>query len=146
MNDGVMITLLPIVSDWCKIDVPHMTLVYAGKEEDLTPAEINQLAKDTADLALLSSPMYFRVKGVETFGDGSDSNPLVDVFTLQPTPELMAMRRSVEGWNASEFPFRPHCTIGPAGGVIENRPMTIAFDRLMVAWGDNQLIFNLKRY
>jgi hypothetical protein len=56
-NDGVMIAFLPTTSDWCKIDLPHMTLVYAGKVSDLKPAEISDLTKDAASLASLASPV-----------------------------------------------------------------------------------------
>lgn len=144
-TDGVMIALLPVVTDWCRIEMPHMTLVYAGKVADIDQTKFTELAKSTADLALLCNPLYLRVTGVETFGKGDDGDPFVDVFTLLPTPELLAMRRAVEGWNASEFPFRPHCTIGPSGQFVENRPQYIAFDRMVAAWGTDVLTFNLKR-
>lgn len=145
MSDGVMIALLPVTDDWCKIELPHMTLVFCGKVEDLHPREFNEISKDAASLAMLSTPLYLRVKGQEVFGKGDGENPLVDVFTLQPTQELLAMRRAVDHWNASEFPFRPHVTVGPTGGVIENRPYSLAFDKIMVSWGDENLVFNLKR-
>lgn len=145
MSDSVMIALLPITDDWCKLEIPHMTLVFAGKVADLNPSEFNEMAKDVAYLAQLASPIYLRAIGVETLGKGDEENPLVDAVILQPTQQLLAMRRSVERWNASEFPFKPHCTIGPVGGVIENRPYSLAFDRIMVAWGDDNITFWLKR-
>lgn len=145
MSNGVMIGLLPITNDWCKIEVPHMTLVYAGKTDDLPATAFNDVAKDASSLALICNPLYLRVTGVATFGKGNDDDPLVDVFTLLPSPELWAMRRAVEKWNASEFPFKPHVTIGPTGGYIENRPMSLAFDRVCVGWGDEYLTFNMRR-
>lgn len=145
MGDGVMIALLPITSDWCKIDYPHMTLVFAGKVDELVPTEFNEMAKDAASIAMLSSPLYLRVTGKQVFGDGSEDNPHVDVFTLLATPELQAMRRQVEQWNKSEFPFTPHVTIGPAGSFVESPPAYLAFDRIVVGWGDEYLTFWLKR-
>ena len=137
-----MIALLPITTDWCRIDIPHMTLVYAGTIDKLTPNNLNELAKDASMLAALSSPVTLRVTGVEVFGQ--DGEEKVDVLRLQPTPELLAMRRAVEHWNESEFPFRPHATIGPTGTFLETPPRYLAFDRLMVGWGEESLTFRLK--
>jgi 2'-5' RNA ligase len=143
--DGVMIALLPTSEDWAKADFPHMTLVYAGKTQDLGPTDFNDLAKDASMLASLSSPITLRVKGKEVFGDGTQDNPSVDVFTLQATPELWAMRRAVEKWNASKFPFNPHVTIGPQGTFVEFPPRYIGFDRVVVGWGEEYLTFALRR-
>lgn len=139
-SDGVMIALLPTSVDWCHIKLPHMTLVYAGVKEDLQPSSFNELAKDAASIAMLSSPIYLQVMGRETFGKNKDT----DIFKLRPTSELWAMRRTVEHWNASEFPFYPHVTIGPIGTYVEFPPRVIGFDRIMVGWGDEQLPFSLK--
>lgn len=144
MSDSAMIALLPMTDDWCKIDLPHMTLVYAGKLDDLNASEFNEMAKDASSLASICRPLYLKVKGTEVLGKGDEENPLVDALILQPTQELLAMRRAVDHWNASEFPFKPHCTIGPTGLPVENRPYSLAFDRIMVAWGDDQLTFRLR--
>ncbi len=101
-SDSVMIALLPATDEWCKIDLPHLTLVYAGKKDALKPTAFNELAKDAASLAMLSGPLFLKVLGKEVFGDSDDK---VDVFRLKPTPELLAMRRVVERWNASEHPL-----------------------------------------
>lgn len=139
-SDSVMIALLPITSEWCRIELPHLTLVYAGEVKDLKPTSFNELAKDASMLAALSNPLTLRVMGVEVFGDwGSEK---VDVLRLQSTPELQAMRRAVERWNASEFPFRPHVTVGPTGTYVE-APRYVAFNRIMVAWGKESLVFSL---
>lgn len=140
---GVMIALLPITTDWSKLDVPHMTLVYAGEVDDLPETAYVELAKDAAMLAMLSRPVQLKVKEKAIFG--SDDEEKVDVFRLQPTSELLAMRRSVERWNASEFPFNPHVTIGPAGTFLEFSPTYLAFDRVCLGWGDEYLTFWLKR-
>lgn len=140
-TDGVMIALLPSTADWCKIELPHLTLVYAGVKSDLKPTQFNELAKDTAMLAALSSGVGLRVIAREPFGDSGE----VDAFRLQPTTELWAMRRAVEKWNASEHPFNPHVTIGPAGTFVEFVPNAIYFDRMYLGWGEESLTFWLKR-
>lgn len=140
-SDSVMIALLPITTDWCRIECPHMTLVYAGEKKDLPSTAFNELAKDAASIAMLSRPIMLQVTGVEIFGEEDK----VNVLRLLPTSELWAMRRMVEKWNKSEYPFRPHATIGPANQYEVNTPSHLAFDRVMVGWGDDQLVFWLKR-
>jgi 2'-5' RNA ligase len=140
-SEGVMIALLPANADWCKIALPHLTLVYAGVKSDLKPTQFNELAKDTAMLAALSFGLGLRVAAREKFGSAGE----VDAFRLQPTTELWAMRRAVERWNASEHPFNPHVTIGPAGTPVEIVPQVIYFDRMYLGWGDESLTFWLKR-
>lgn len=140
-SEGVMIALLPTNSDWCKIELPHLTLVYAGVKSELPITDFNELAKDTAMLAALSTGIGLRVVSREPFG----ANGEVDAFRLQPTTELWAMRRAVEKWNASEHPFNPHVTIGPSGTPVDIVPNGIYFDRLYVGWGDESLTFWLKR-
>lgn len=138
--DGVMIALLPITTEWSKLDLPHLTLVYAGVKSEMKPSDFNELAKDAASIAMLSGSIQLRVQGVEVFGDTDK----VNVLKLQPSTELWAMRRAVESWNASEFPFNPHCTIGPVGGPVDYTPSALAFDRIMAAFGEESLTFWLK--
>lgn len=145
-DESIMIALLPIVSDWCHIELPHMTLVFCGKMSDFEahPMAYNDMCKDAATIAMLSRPITLQVKSREKFGNWGDGE--VDVFRLQATSELLAMRNIVDGWDQSEFPFNPHVTIGPVGSVVEVPPRYIAFDRIMVAWGrDQELTFNMKR-
>jgi 2'-5' RNA ligase len=137
VSGSVMIALLPITTDWCSIDLPHLTLVYAGETKDLKPTMFNEMAKDASMLAVLSRPITLKVMGVEVFGDEEK----VDVLRLQPSPELWSMRRVVEHWNASEFPFNPHATIGPAGMSSIDYPRYLAFNRILVGWGEEQLVF-----
>lgn len=138
-SGSVMIALLPITSDWCRIECPHLTLVYAGKVEDLKPTAFNEMAKDASMLAMLSRPITLKVMGIEVFGDEEK----VDVLRLQPSPEIWSMRRAVEHWNASEHPFKPHATIGPAGMSYTDYPRYLAFNRIMVGWGDEKLTFSM---
>lgn len=137
VSGSVMIALLPITTDWCRIELPHLTLVYAGETKDLKLTTFNELAKDASMLAVLSRPITLKVMGVEVFGDEEK----VDVLRLQPSPELWSMRRAVEHWNASEFPFNPHSTIGPAGMSSTDYPRYLAFNRILVGWGEEKLIF-----
>lgn len=140
-SESVMIALLPITSDWCRIELPHLTLVYVGEKKDLKLSVFNELAKDASTLAMLSNPLMLKVMGVEMFGDfGSEK---VDILRLQPNPELWSMRRVVEKWNASEFPFQPHCTIGPSGVYRQDIPTYLAFNRIMVGWGKEYITFDL---
>ncbi len=141
-SESVMLALLPISSEWCRIELPHLTLVYAGKKEDLAPGAFNELAKDASMLAMLTTPLTLRVIGTEVFG-GRGYDDKVDVLRFQSTPELLAMRRTVERWNASEFEFKPHATIGPTGTFVE-MPRFVAFNRIMVGWGKENLTFSLK--
>lgn len=141
-SNSVMIALLPINADWCEIELPHMTLVYAGLKSDLTPTDFSNLAKDAAALASLTKPFYLRVAATEKFGD--DLSP-VHALRFQLTTELWAMRRYVERWNESEYPFNPHATIGPAtGAFVENVPPVVGFDRVYLGWGDESLTFWMK--
>lgn len=139
--DGIMVALLPIVSDWCTLDLPHLTLVYAGVIGDHKPTDFNELAKDVSMLACLSDPLTLMVTGRETFGEIDDDT--VDVFRLRPTQQLLAMRRFVDDWNASEYDFKPHVTIGPAGTPVSNPPRYVAFNRLAVVWGTDSIVFSL---
>jgi 2'-5' RNA ligase len=143
MQDGsnsAMVALLPITTDWCRIQCPHMTLVYVGEVDDLKPNVHNELAKDASTLAMLAKPLTLEVTGVDMFGPQKDTM----VLTLRPNPELLAMRKMMEDWNGSEFEFNPHVTVGPASSYLEVVPKLISFDRVMVGWGKDQMVFNLK--
>ena len=141
-STGVMIALLPIISDWCKIELPHMTLVYCGTTDKLKPSDFNELAKDASMLASMNPPLTLSVQGIKKFGDANDPVLALDI---QPSPQLWAMRRAVEKWNASQYGFDPHCTIGPWGTEVPSyTPRAVAFDRVFVGWGEDNLTFNLK--
>jgi 2'-5' RNA ligase len=139
MSDKATISLLPSgVEEWGNlVDFPHMTLVYAG--EKLTVTSFNELAKDASMLSVFTRPIRLLVKGKERFGENQNT----EVLTLQPSWELWAMRRAVEKWNASEFDFKPHVTIGPPGTALEYTPRVIRFDKIAATWGDEKLIFRL---
>lgn len=139
-SNSVMLALLPTTSDWCRIDLPHMTLVSVGEIPDLRPTDHNELAKVALDFAMTCPVITLVVTGTAVFGEEDK----VEVLTLLPTPQLVAMRSMVEGWDSSNFPFNPHCTVGPVGSITpENIPDSITFDRIAVGWGDSLLPFKL---
>lgn len=146
-EESVMIALLPVTTDWCHIELPHLTLVYAGKKKDLEAGAFNELAKDAASIAMMNRPIALEVYKREMFGNWSeDPADAVDVYRFRDKPELTGMRRVVERWNRSEFKdFKPHVTIGPPGVTVEFEPRIISFDRIGVFWGrEHELIFNFR--
>ena len=146
-DESVMIALLPIDTRWCQIELPHLTLVFCGKINDLQEGDFNEMAKDAASLASMNRPIALEVFKKEQFGNWTeDPSDVVDVYRLRPKPELLGMRNTVKRWNKSEFKeFNPHVTIGPAGVITDFQPSVIAFDRIGVFWGrDRELVFNFK--
>lgn len=139
-DESVMIALLPTTTDWSTIELPHLTLVYAGLKKDLKTTDFNELSKDAAMLAMLSSPIGLRVKERKRYGHQEE----LDAFRLEPTSQLWAMRRAVERWNKSDYEFNPHVTIGPLGSIVEEVPRYIRFDRIFVGWGKENLTFLLR--
>lgn len=138
-SNSVMVALLPVSSEWCRQETPHLTIVYAGNVEDLRPYAFNDMAKDAVDVALRQDTVMLRVIGPDVFGDDEK----VDVLRLQATPELMAIRNVFKMWDVSEHPFNPHVTIGPVGPPIPDYPRFIVFDRIMVSFGDQDLTWEL---
>lgn len=141
-SEGVMVCLIPTSSEWCRIELPHLTLVYVGKVSDLTTTVYNELLKATMSLSMSYGPIVLDSVGVERFGD-PDVDP-VDVIVMEPSSYLQAMRRSVQEWNGSEHPFTPHVTIGPPGSIVGvTIPKSIVFDRIQVSWGEEQTSYKL---
>jgi hypothetical protein len=60
-KDSVMIALLPITTDWCKIDLPHLTLVYCGLVEEHEPTDYNMMAKDVASISMVARSISLNV-------------------------------------------------------------------------------------
>ncbi len=140
---GVMIAYLPVDAWWCKQELPHMTLVYAGSVDDLSRGDFSSLAKDASTIATLSRPFFSKVIDVEVFGPPGEQ---VDVLKLDKTPMIAAARTIVERWNKSEYSFNPHATVGPVGSARElvgGPPMMIEFDKIMVAFGEESIVFKL---
>lgn len=139
-SNGVMIALIPMAADWSTLARPHLTLVYAGSVSQHDPSSYNELGKDAMDLGISFGPQTLESLGIETLGMGSE---MCDVVTFKPTPELLAMRRAVEHWNASEWPWKPHVTIGPVGTPINDVPEKVTFDSLYTAWGNQGMYTRL---
>ena len=143
-SQSVMIALLPTTQEWCHIELPHMTLVYVGEIPDLRVSTLPEISKDVYDLAKNFPSQTLTVLGVEIFGKGDDE---VDVFRLFPTRELLQMRQEVERWNGSEYrQYAPHATIGPVGTAdrLESIPETLTFDRIVLSWGNENLMYMLQ--
>lgn len=138
-SQSVMIALLPVTSEWCYIDLPHMTLVYAGEINDLNPSDYNDLGKDVLDISREYPPLSLDVVGIDVFGDEEP----VDVLLLEQSQQLMEMRSKVGKWNASEHEFNPHATVGPVGSLQGNIPNALIFDRVLLGWGDRGFSCNL---
>lgn len=139
-DSSVMVALLPTTTYWCHIELPHVTLIYAGEIPDLKLTVRNDLAKQTISIAQDFGPFSVNVTGTDVFG----TNDLVDVMKLELNPELRAMRSKLEEWNGSEhIDYRPHATIGPVGSPLENLPIRLTFDRICFKWGDATLISDL---
>lgn len=141
-NTTSMIALLPATSFWCKKDLPHLTLVYAGEIKDRDPGDYNMMAKDAASIAMLTRPLTLSVKEVDVFGEETK----VDVLTFQMSSELEAIRHAVKDWDESDYDkFKPHATMGPVGTrMLVPIPEVVTFDRIYVGWGEECLTFWLK--
>ena len=131
-SGSAMIALLPVTTDWCKIDLPHMTVVHAGEISELSPGDYSDLGKDVLDISREFAPVCLDVIGIDVFGD---EDP-VDVLVLEKTQEIISMRSKVERWNASEHDFNPHVTVGPVGSLDGRVPNKILFDRVHLGWGN----------
>lgn len=143
VEEHVMIALLPITTDWSTLILPHLTLIYSGKIQDHNPSDFNAMAKDCYSLSMLAQPIVIDTVGIEDIGPEDD---LSTVITLRPTTELIAMRNFVKQWDRSEWPsYKPHVTIGASPQPQSPFPPMLAFDRLMIGWGEERLVWWLKR-
>lgn len=142
-GNSIMVAVLPKTSDWCKLELPHTTIVYGGEVTSSKPTMFNELAKLASVVAESTSEFLAKVTGVETFGE----DERVSVLVLEKTDELLRLRKTFEKWDDSDFSvYKPHATIGPEGTVINPVPLYLVFDRLAVVWGDQILSFKLKTY
>lgn len=142
-QDSAMVALLPQTDEWCKFDLAHTTLIYLGLIKDLAPIVKEELIKIVSSIAILTNPFPVKIIGQEVFGDTEK----VEVFRLVNTSELSSLRTLLNSWDDSEFPnFRPHATIGPEGTMIQDPPLFLMFDRIMLGWGEEQLTFWLRRF
>lgn len=140
INDSVFVAWLPVETEWCKQDLPHSTIVYAGSMSDLKPMDKNSMIKLAMAVASMTYGFMVKVRGIATFGP---EDAQVMVLKLDEIPVLTKVRSLFESWNASEFPYSPHATVGPVGSEIEELPMYLTFDRILVGWGEDHHIFKL---
>lgn len=141
MSDGIMIAYLPTDGSWCKQPLPHMTLVYAGTLQEHEYSDFNRIAKDAIMVSRLTPPFSVDVTGIEVFGEGEEQ---VDVLRLSATPELIRARELVQHWNKSQYTeFKPHATVGPVGSARGMLPTKLYFDRIIVSFGNEEMIFRL---
>jgi len=147
-NDNIMVALIPTDISWCKIDFPHVTLVYCGKIQNAKSFWRNELIKRVSSLSIITNPIYLKVSGVEVFGEEEK----VDVLRLVSTPELLSMRTFLEEFDKGDFPvYKPHATIGPEGSVTNwnsqstPQPTFLVFENIVISWGEEQLFFNLRK-
>lgn len=144
-DDKVMVALLPVFPEGMQVDFPHMTLVYAGRTSALSPSDLDGLAKAASSIAMFSRPVTMRTLTKSVFGQGTDDNPMVDVLQFHPNLDVVKMRSTLDSWDASQFPFRPHMTIGPEGSWVGEVPRMIAFDKVCFAVGGQRQEFQLSR-
>jgi len=162
-----MIAYLPEDGSWCKQDLPHMTLVFAGPIDELQETDLNAMGKDAISAARITGPFSLPVTSVEQLGEDDEA---VDALILYPTPQLLLARNLVVKWNKSRYTdFKPHATIGPVGSafiddvpyydsgmdVSESRyqmmkrstlPDRLYFNRIAVCWGDKKMVFNTNSF
>lgn len=142
-GNSIMVAVLPQSAEWCKLELPHTTIVYGGEVASSKPTMFNELAKLASTVAETTSEFLVKVTGVQTFGEEEK----VSVLVLEKTEGLRRLRRLFEKWDDSDFStYRPHATIGQEGTKINPVPMYLVFDRLAVVWGDQILSFRLKSY
>jgi 2'-5' RNA ligase len=139
-SDSAMIALLPTTSSWSTLKLPHLTLAYIGKIKDLPVTMHNEALKTAYMISLLHPKLTLDVVEQTVFGPPEER---VDVFRLDLTDELMAIRQDVEAWDKRTYAYNPHSTIGPEGSFKGKIPSSITFDRILVAWGDDNQSFKL---
>lgn len=139
-DQSVMVALLPTSSEWCHIELPHLTLVYAGEIPDIPEMVHSELLKAALLIAMTNAPSTLAVTGTEIFGDENK----VDVIRLFESVPLKTMRLVVRWWDQDKYPFNPHVTVGPVGS-LDYIPQIITFDRVLVSWGTKQDVYHLTR-
>ena len=149
MNEDahVMLAFLPEDPYWARQDLPHLTLVYAGKQVEHSAEDFIQMSMAARWIGEAMTRFSLKVTEPDVYGSGTDENPYVDVFKLQPSSELVIARSFVEEWNKSEHLYSPHVTVGPQGTIAEQEiriPSTITFNQVCLAWGPRRIKYPLK--
>lgn len=141
MTDG-MVALLPVEASWCKIDIPHVTIIYLEDVDNLEKGAFYEISKKVSSIALATSIFSEKVIGVKIFGEEEK----VDVLELQKGRQLLEFKELLDRWDSGTFPeFRPHATIGKMGSTEPlSIPLILTFDRIAIGWGDDYFVFRFK--
>jgi 2'-5' RNA ligase len=125
--------------------MPHLTLVYAGRQSENDALALDGLSKTALSIALMNNPITLPTLTMDVFGDGTADQPKVDVIRFHTTLPLIKMREAVQSWNASKHMFNPHMTIGPEGSWLDAVPTSVSFDRVAFCNGDQKQEFRMNR-
>ena len=139
-SQSVAVMLLPTWTEWSTLKLPHLTLVYVGEIPNLSNTVRGELMREAQRISVQQAVLALDVTGRDVFGDEHK----VDVLTFPLTPALARARMRLERFNASQYPFKPHATVGPQGSIL-NVPYTnrITFDRIAVGWGEDRTVYRL---
>lgn len=139
-SQSVAVMLLPTWDAWSTLKLPHVTLVYAGEIPDLSNTVRGELMKEAQRISVQTSIQVLDVTGTDVFGDEHK----VDVLKFAKTPALVRARLRLARFDASEYPWSPHGTVGPEGSLDKvlytNR---VTFDRIAVGWGADRTVYRL---
>lgn len=134
------------INDISQEDIAHCTLTYLGEAAAIPPVLQDGL-RDAASMAASEiEPFTVKVSGVALLGADKasvlllESKALVELYHwLRGHPDVdMAMR------GTEQFPWWcPHLTIRYEGGVLEDPPETISFDRLGLWLGETKEMYDL---
>lgn len=141
-DDSVMVALLPSTATWCRIELPHLTMVYAGEIKDIKPTVRNEITKEAFSIAHTFGPLAAPVVRVGELGEADE---LVDALILEPTEELTRIRNLLKFWDRGKHPgFLPHATVGPQGAIVGlTVPHSLSFNKIAVSWGKERTEFVL---
>ena len=153
-HNGVCIVLLPETSnpihEASSEDAAHMTTVWLGTTDNVTPDEHYQIIEQIRSYAVEATPITIPVKETGKLGDEG-----AEVVFLEPTDSAIAFREGLiaEGspiwaeWSSVEqFPnWIQHVTLGypesPAKGEFSEESIT--FDRIALWYGDERTVVPL---
>ena len=153
-HNGVCVVLLPEagsgIHDASSEDAAHMTTVWLGTTDNVTPEERYDIVEQLRTYAVEATPITVPVKEVGTLGDEG-----AEVVFMEPSDSAIAFRDGLiaEGspiwaeWSSVEqFPdWIQHVTLGypesPAKGEFSDEAIT--FDRLALWYGDERTVIPL---
>ena len=153
-HNGVCVVLLPesssSIHDASSEDAAHMTTVWLGTTDNVTPEERYDIVEQLRSYAVEATPITIPVEEVATLGEEG-----AEVVLMEPSDSAIAFREGLiaEGspiwaeWSSVEqFPnWIQHVTLGypesPAKG--EFLEDSITFDRIALWYGDERTVIPL---